>query len=292
MNWFFETLQKFKWAFKGIKTYALVGKSGTGKSFRAQLVAKRFGINYIIDDGLIIYKDQIIGGSSAKREKNTVAAVKRAIFEDSEHRILVQKIIQKRQVRKILIIGTSKKMVCTISRQLRIPDPFKIISITDIASLDEIKIASHSRNIEGKHIIPVPRVEVDKKHSSIVLDSIKILVKNPFLLFRKKEVVEKTLVRPTYSKKGDISLTREALVQMVLHCILEYNKDISVKKINFKLHSGDVVIDVNLSFPFGLNIPVTLMELQNFIMLSIEQYTGLHIEKVNFHIQKIGNTKK
>ena len=36
-----------------IKTYAFVGPSGTGKSYRAQLVASEHEINYIIDDGLL-----------------------------------------------------------------------------------------------------------------------------------------------------------------------------------------------------------------------------------------------
>ncbi len=38
-----------------IKVYAFVGPSGTGKSYRAGLVASENGINYIIDDR-IIYK--------------------------------------------------------------------------------------------------------------------------------------------------------------------------------------------------------------------------------------------
>ena len=37
-----------------IKVYAFVGPSGTGKSYRAQLVASENEINYIIDDGLLI----------------------------------------------------------------------------------------------------------------------------------------------------------------------------------------------------------------------------------------------
>ena len=37
-----------------IKTYAFVGPSGTGKSYRAQMVANERGISYIIDDGLLI----------------------------------------------------------------------------------------------------------------------------------------------------------------------------------------------------------------------------------------------
>ncbi len=37
-----------------MKVYAFVGPSGTGKSYRAQMVANQKGIEYIIDDGLLI----------------------------------------------------------------------------------------------------------------------------------------------------------------------------------------------------------------------------------------------
>ncbi len=41
---------------KKIKVYAFVGPSGTGKSYRAQMVAGEKGIEYIIDDGLCSLK--------------------------------------------------------------------------------------------------------------------------------------------------------------------------------------------------------------------------------------------
>ena len=38
-----------------MKVYAFVGTSGSGKSHRAQMVAKEYGLNYIIIDILYIY---------------------------------------------------------------------------------------------------------------------------------------------------------------------------------------------------------------------------------------------
>ena len=48
-----------------MKVYALVGKSGTGKSYRAMSLAAAKNINAIIDDGLFISAGQVIAGSSA-----------------------------------------------------------------------------------------------------------------------------------------------------------------------------------------------------------------------------------
>ena len=46
--------------FEKIKVYAFVGPSGTGKSYRAQMVASERNINYIIDDGLLIKENEVI----------------------------------------------------------------------------------------------------------------------------------------------------------------------------------------------------------------------------------------
>ena len=77
----FHRVKDFRWKLKKIKVYALVGKSGTGKSFRARLIMEKYGIDLMIDDGLLIRDQRIIAGRSAKREKNKVTALKRAIFE-------------------------------------------------------------------------------------------------------------------------------------------------------------------------------------------------------------------
>ena len=52
-----------------IKVYAFIGPSGTGKSYRAQMVANEYNINYIIDDGILIKENDIIAGSSAKKHQ-------------------------------------------------------------------------------------------------------------------------------------------------------------------------------------------------------------------------------
>ena len=55
---------------------ALVGPSGTGKSHRALWVAQQNGADAIIDDGILIKDGKVIGGSSAKKEKNRIMAVR------------------------------------------------------------------------------------------------------------------------------------------------------------------------------------------------------------------------
>ena len=76
----------FRFSLKKIKVLALIGESGTGKSFRAKFIAQKFGIEYIIDDGLLIKDNRIIAGHSAKKEKTFLAAVKVSLFDEKAHR--------------------------------------------------------------------------------------------------------------------------------------------------------------------------------------------------------------
>ena len=99
----------------GTKVYALIGKSGTGKSFRAKLVAEKYGIEYIIDDGLLIQGTSIVAGKSAKREKVYISAVRTALFDDPLHRHEVIKAVRSRKIRKILLLGTSERMAARTS---------------------------------------------------------------------------------------------------------------------------------------------------------------------------------
>ena len=152
--------------------YALVGESGTGKSFRSKLLAEEYGINAIIDDGLLIQDEKIVAGRSAKREKTYMGAVRAALFDDKEHRDEVARYLRKKTIKKILILGTSEKMVMKIALRLQLPQPQKIIHIEDISTQEEIEKAIKSRQIEGKHVIPVPSIEVKKSYSQIFTTSV------------------------------------------------------------------------------------------------------------------------
>ena len=86
---------------KGITVYALVGGSGTGKSYRAKLIAQKHGLEAIIDDGLLIRDDKILAGHSAKKEKTYLGAVRVALFDEKKHRDEIAKTIQKLKIKKI-----------------------------------------------------------------------------------------------------------------------------------------------------------------------------------------------
>ena len=150
-----------------MEVYALVGPSGTGKSHRALIVAQERGINTLIDDGLLIQDSRIVAGKSAKREPTRLQAVRRAIFVDPEQAREVKEKLAELAPERVLVISTSLKMIRRILERLELPPPAQVIQIEEIASPQEIAHAREVRRREGKHVIPVPTIEVKKKISRL-----------------------------------------------------------------------------------------------------------------------------
>ncbi len=279
--------------FSPVTVYALVGESGTGKSFRSKLLAEQYNINAIIDDGLLIQEEKILAGHSAKREKTYMGAVRAALFDDKEHRDSVAKVLKKAHFKKILILGTSEKMVMKIAMRLQLPQPSKIIHIEEIATKEEIEKAAKSRQVEGKHVIPVPSIEVKKSYPQIFSNSMHDFFSKG--LFKKKngkgKLLEKSIVQPEFSKKGRVEISEAALTQMVMHCVAECSPDVKVKKIAIKTDSRGYRLVVTIDVPFGTQLTGKVHKLQQYIIDKIETFTGILIEEVSIVIDKITKTE-
>ncbi|MDR2096526.1 MAG: hypothetical protein LBP76_13575 [Treponema sp.] len=271
------------------RVYALVGESGTGKSFRSKLVAQKYGLEYIIDDGLLIKDNRIIAGHSAKKEKTFMAAVKVALFDEKGHRDEVAKKLQNDKVKKILLLGTSEKMVNKIAARLQLLPPVKIIKIEDIATQEEIEKAIRTRKIEGKHVIPVPSIEIKRSYPHIFYDAIRIFRKKAVLrgIGPTPQVHEKSVVRPEYSKRGKVIISEAALSQMVIHCVDEYNENIRIKKIVVKDDEMGYRLVITIDVPYGTQLGGNIHEMQQYIIENIERFTGILIEEVNIIIDKL-----
>ena len=198
-----------------IKVYAFVGPSGTGKSYRAQMVASERNINYIIDDGLLIKENEVIAGESAKKAPTKVGTVKHALFYEEEEREIIIKALKKYRPESILILGTSDGMVQKIAANLGLPEISETIYITDVATEQEMKTARRIRETEGKHVIPVPTFEIKKDFSGYLLDPLQIFKSKG--KGQKPYVSEKSIIRPTFSYMGKFTIS-----DVVFRQILEY----------------------------------------------------------------------
>ncbi|GMO66193.1 MAG: hypothetical protein Ta2A_14260 [Treponemataceae bacterium] len=285
---FRDIVGAFQDAIGGVATYAFVGKSGTGKSFRSKLVAKKYSIPALIDDGLLIQDEKILAGVSAKREKTYLGAVRVALFDDKTIRDSVVKAIQHNKIKKILILGTSEKMVNKIAVRLQLPPPSKIINIEEIATRAEIEEAIRSRTIEGKHVIPVPAIEIKRNYPQIFYSAIhRFFRKNSALPSANDRIFEKSVVKPEFSKKGIVSISTAALTQMVMHCILEFDHNIIIKKLSIKTTAHGYRLVMTIDVPFGIQLTGKIHDLQEYIITNIEKFTGILIEEVSVIIDKI-----
>jgi adenylate kinase family enzyme len=277
--------------FSTIKIYALVGESGTGKSFRAKFVAQKYHVDFIIDDGLLIRDNRIVAGHSAKMEKSFMGAVKTALFDEKNQRDEVAKKFQGDKPKKVLILGTSEKMVNKIAARLQLPAPSKIIKIEDIASQADIEKAIRMRRVEGKHVIPVPSLEIKKNYPHIFYDAIQIFKrhKRTGQLGPLPIVHEKSVVRPEYSKRSKIAISEQALSLMVKQCVDEYDSSVKIKRLFIKDDDMGYRIIITVDVPFGTSLGGTLYEIQQYIIDNIERYTGILIETVNIIIDKISD---
>ena len=267
-----------------MKTVALIGSSGSGKSYRAIMIAKEMDIEYIIDDGLFIKGNKIVAGKSAKREGSTISAIKRAIFMDDDHKTEVRKAIDKMKPDTILILGTSDRMVDKITKVLKLPDIAKRIYIEEISSEEEIKIAQRQRRKEGKHIIPVPTFEVKKDFSGYFIDSLKIWKKKEDA---KEQSYEKTVVRPTFSYLGKYTISDKVIKDLINYSARNVFGLSRLLTVSVKTVEHGVIINIDVEVVYGSPIVPMINNLQYQVIKEIEYMTSLNIISVDVNVKKM-----
>ncbi len=270
-----------------LKIYALVGKSGTGKSYKALEIACENNINYIVDDGLFINNGKIIGGISAKQANTKIEAVRRAIFLDEKHRENVKKKINELEIENILILGTSIKMINKICNTLNLGKIYKIIDINDISTKEEIIAALESRK-KGNHIIPVPTVEIKNRINGLNKLNINPL-KRFFMTSNKKAVIlEKTVIRPSFSYIGKFYISSKVLKQIIEYTVYQEKFIDNINRINISNISDklDIKISININ---NIKVFTNLENVQKDIKKNIEETTLIDVGKIGLYIKKIKN---
>lgn len=264
-----------------MKVYALVGKSGTGKSFQAMNLCRQMNIETIIDDGLFISGSNVVAGISAKRQKTKIGAIKTALFTDEKHRENVRAAIAKAAPASILLLGTSDRMVEQIGQAIGVGAPEEIIHIEDITTEEERGIARRSRKELGKHVIPVATFQIKKDFSGYFMDTLKNLVGRG-----SKEVHgEKTVVRPTYSYLGDYEIAEDVVEDLVRYCARNISEVQHVGRVGVKETDTGVVITLNAVFKYGVSVPQAGRRLQQKIGSRVALMTAFNIDEVNINIK-------
>lgn len=277
-----------------MEVVAFVGPSGTGKSHRAIGVAFENKCDAIIDDGLLIKGTKILAGTSAKNEDNRVQAVKRAIFTDPEHARVVREALHnpENDVQRLLIIATSDKMILKIVAKLEVPKPIRTVYISDIATKEEIKKARYSRLHDGKHIVPVPSVELKPHFTGYFAD----LPYNIFSKDRKQaNASDRSIVRPAFSFYGKLLVADDAIYDIVRLVADDTDGVAALRRARLRRRSDNskgLVIRIEVVLYYGEKIQLITKRLQAHIKQKVEYMTAMTVKNVDVSVRSLQVKKK
>ena len=273
-----------------IKVYAFVGPSGTGKSYRAQMVASEHGIHYIIDDGLLIKDNEVIAGVSAKKAPTKIETVKGALFLNEAKAEEIKKAFRKYKPESLLILGTSNGIIEKIRTNLNLPEIEKTIYITDVATEQEMEEAKRMRTTEGKHVIPVPTFEIKKDFSGYILDPLQIFKskgKN-----EKPYISEKSIIRPTFSYLGNYTISDGALKDIIEHLASKVEAIHKIYRTRIEKTDTGINIYIEIVLVYGFNIISSLQNFKKKCIKEIENLTAMNVDKVQILAKGIYREEK
>ena len=280
---------------KALKIVSFTGKSGTGKSYQATALAQSRGFDAIIDDGLLIYKGQIVAGTSAKKCASKAAAMRTALFNYEDHRNEVMSALEKYQPDTLMIIGTSDKMTNIIAGQLGLHEPEERIYIEDITTEEEREIAAHHRIDEGQHVIPAPVGQLRRDFAGYFM--------NPLKFFRDRALgnavsskagkeeddgpADRTVVRPRFSYFGTFTISEQVIRDIIRICASRYEDTLVVadRMSNGRQNNMSVTIDVR-----AVRDPRSVekcIEFQKDVYDAVSNMTAFTVDSVNVRIRDV-----
>ena len=260
---------------ENIKVYAFVGPSGTGKSYRAQMVAGEKGVHYIIDDGLLINENEVIAGSSAKKASTKIETVKKALFINEDEKKKITDAFEKYKPESILILGTSDGMVEKIAANLGLPQISEYIYINEVATEEEMKIARKTRVTEGKHVIPVPTFEIKKDFSGYLLDPLQIFKSKG--KGEKPYISEKSIIIPTFSYMGNFTISDVVFRQIAEYLAWKMPEIYKVLKTRVQNYGEGPIIYMEVMVVLGYNVQEALVEFKRKTIKEIENLTAMNV---------------
>ena len=273
-----------------MKVYAFVGPSGTGKSHRAQMVAKMKKAECIIDDAILIKGNKVICGVSAKKANTKIEAVKRALFSTEGQVEEIKKVLEEEKPESILILGTSDDMVQKIVRNIGLPEIEETIYIEDVSSPEEIAAARSARMAGGKHVIPVPTFEIKKNFSGYLVD--------PLQIFKWKGkgtapfIAEKSLIRPTFSYLGNYTISDNVLKTIIEYVASNVKVIYKIQRVKVETVADGVSIYIDVVVEYGCVVKPVLADFKNKVKKEIDRLTAMNVINILVSAKGIHVTKK
>ncbi len=262
-----------------MKVYAFVGPSGTGKSYRAQMVAGEKNTHFIIDDGLLIKDNEVVAGESAKKASTKVATVKHALFYEEKEKEEIIKAIKRYNPESILILGTSDGMVQKIAENLGLPEISETVYITDVATEQEMETARRIRVTEGKHVIPVPTFQIKKDFSGYLLDPLQIFKSKG--KGQKPYISEKSIIRPTFSYLGNFTISDLVFRQILEYLATQTPAIYKILKTRVENYGDGAKLYLEVTIMYGYNVVDGIRTFKEKARKEIEKLTAMNVVELD-----------
>lgn len=208
-----------------------------------------------------------------------MAAVKRAIFNDPKHADEMRKRIRQLRPRSILILATSEKMAERIVQTLELPAIKQKIFIQDIATPEQIALARQMRE-DGKHVIPLPSIEVKKDLPNFWIDPLV----NFFSKKKGGKQEEKSIVRPKFSQLGTLTIAGSVIETMVRYVLWQYDELDHSARVQVEMNDYGVSIFCDMRIRFRQPIQLIIHDFQKDVTALIDELTSLSVVRIDIRI--------
>ena len=181
-------------------------------------------------------------------------------------------------------------MVHKIAETLKLPSIQLIIRIEDIASRAEIELAQFHRLKEGKHIIPVPTIELKPHFSGYLIDPLQSLFKRSRV--RRRKLGEKSIVRPVFSYYGKLIIDDWVITAIVERIVKAREFVQSVRHVVVEhIFNGDedrgLQISCDVVLSYGNHIPTLVTQTQASVREAVEYTTGMIVHAININVKAL-----
>lgn len=248
-------------------------------------LCKKFNIEAIIDDGLFIYKNEVVAGTSAKRAKTVIGAVKTALFVYPEWREKVTDKIKEINPKSIIILGTSDRMIDIIIERLELHPPDERMYIADFTTESERNTAKKQRKQQGEHVIPAPTFQLKRDFAGYFLNPLKLL--RSFSMMEASSIQERTVVRPTFSYAGQYVISERVLRDIIRCTAGEYSKYLIVNASYDNANTSNLEIVVEITARYCDEMMDVIKNFQEKVKDMIENMTAFQITSLDVEIKDI-----
>ena len=263
---------------------SFTGKSGTGKSYQATRLAKELGVDAMIDDGLLIYKNSVVAGQSAKRCTSRAKAMRTALFDYEDQRKEVHDQLKRLNPDKLMILGTSDRMANWIADSLELPHPTRRIYIEDITTEEERATAKHSRLVDGEHVIPAPMGQLRRDFAGYFMHPQRF-IRNMRLNPGMEGEEERTVVRPQFSYYGKFTISESVIWDIVRIAALNYSRALCVTDYYHSNNTQNLDVEIQVIVRNRNDIVALCRDFQEDCREMIEQMTAFHIRRINLRVK-------